>query len=169
VARPLIAGAAVRALLAVGDTLWIGSDAGLLALAPGDSAPRRPAALSGEPRLRRPIAALASADSELVVVAGDQLLRLSLTTGAPLSPPGPPDVSLLRGVRGAAMDERTIWLAGPAGVVAIGRRDGVMRTYLAPGELPAEAYDVALDPRFAWIATRAGVVRMARLPDGFAR
>lgn len=162
-------GTSVRALLLTGDTLWIGSDAGLLMMASGDSAPRRPAAAAAEPRLRRPIAAIARSDSEIVVATADDLLRISTTGGQLLPRYEAVAFSQLRGITAVAMDSSTIWIAGRGGVLVITRSTGLPRFLTAPGEIPGEAYDVLLTRDFAWIATRNGLLRISRLRDGTPR
>ncbi|HEU4563794.1 MAG TPA: hypothetical protein VFS05_04055 [Gemmatimonadaceae bacterium] len=162
-------GTAVRTLLATGDTLWAGTDAGLLLVAPGDSLARRPAALAREPRLGRPVLALARSDSEVVVATDAELVRLAYPSGRLLPRYAALSLASVGAVRAMAMDARTIWIVGAGGVLVVGRADGVTRFHAAPGEIPAEAYDVLLEPEAAWIATRVGVLRMRRLRDGFAR
>jgi hypothetical protein len=73
------------------------------------------------------------------------------------------------GVTSLAMDDRTLWVTGLRGVLVLPRAGGAARFLSIPGDIPDEAYDVALTPEFAWIATRAGVVRFRRLGDGSVR
>ncbi len=169
ISATIATGTSVRALLLTGDTLWIGSDAGLLMMASGDSAPRRPAAAAAEPRLRRPIAAITRSDSEIVVATADDLLRISTTGGQLLPRYEAVSFSQLRGITAVAMDSSTIWIAGRGGVLVITRSTGLPRFLTAPGEIPGEAYDVLLTRDFAWIATRNGLLRISRLRDGTPR
>ncbi|MGI9078791.1 MAG: hypothetical protein ACR2G6_15895 [Gemmatimonadaceae bacterium] len=168
VSATIAIGTPVRALLLTGDTLWIGSDAGLLVMASGDSGPRRPAAAATEPRLRRPITALARSDSEVVVATADDLLRIS-TSGEIMSRYQAVSLSQLRGVTAVAIDTSTIWIAGRGGLLVITRSAGTPRFLAAPGEIPGEAYDVLLTRDYAWIATRNGLLRISRLRDGTPR
>ena len=165
----LLSGVAVHALLVTGDTLWLGTDAGLLALARGDSAPRRPVAVGAEPRLRRPVVALARSDSVLVAATADEAFAISIPRGALLPRYDAVGFAALRGITDVEADERTIWVAGRGGVLVIQRRGGLARLLAAPGEVPDEAYDVVLEPEYGWVATRSGVLRLRRLSDGSVR
>ena len=173
VSEPIAAGVAVRALLLTGDTLWIGTDAGLLLLPPGstpDSArPLRPAALESEPRLRSQVTALASSDSLVVIATRDVLVRLDLRSGRLLPRLLAPDVGQVGGIEHVAADARTIWVSGSRGVLAITRGTDVGRFLSAQSELPGAPADILLTDEFAWIATSAGVVRLRRGPDGLPR
>ena len=170
VGRTLASGTPVRALLATGDTLWVGTDAGLLLLAPGnDSLPVRAAAASGEQRLLQPIRAIAGSDSLVVVATADELLRYDLRTGRLLPRLDAVNVRSVGRINAVALDERTLWVAGPLGVLVMDRGTGTSRILGAADLITGEAYDVALSREFAWVATRAGVVRLGRLPDGTVR
>ncbi len=169
VSATIATGMSVRALLLAGDTLWIGSDAGLLVMASGDSGPRRPAAAATAPQLRRPITALARSDSEVVVATTDDLVRISTSGGQIIPRYEAVNLSQLRGITAVAMDSSTIWLAGRGGLLVITRSAGTPRFLTAPGEIPGEAYDVLLTRDYAWIATRNGLLRISRLRDGTPR
>ena len=170
VGRTLASGTPVRALLATGDTLWIGTDAGLLLLPPGnDSLPVRAAAATSEPRLRQPIIAIAGSDSLVVVATADELLRYNLRTGALLPRLEAVSARSVGRVNAVALDERTLWVAGSLGVLVLDRGTGTSRILGAQDLIAGEAYDIALARDFAWIATRDGVVRLSRLPDGTVR
>jgi ligand-binding sensor domain-containing protein len=169
VSTPLLTGSAIGALLLSGDTLWIGSDAGLLLLraTASDSTPRRVAV--ADARLTRPIRALARSDSLVAVATAADLVVLDLARGASDHRFDAVNPSLLRGITAVAMDEHTIWLAGLGGVLVIQRATRASHFLAVPAAVPAEAYDVVLDPAYAWIATRAGVLRLRRLSDGGVR
>lgn len=154
---------AVRDLLLWADTLWVASDAGALALAPPDSAPRRLAV--DDARLARPIRALARSDTVLAMATETDLIEIDLTTRRVL-PPRAANVSALRAIARVAMDANTIWLAGEGGVLAIHRPSG--RSSLLPVglTLPAAATSVALARDLAWVGTRDGLVRIRRRSDG---
>lgn len=170
VGRTLLSGTPVRALLATGDTLWIGTDAGLLLLQPGnDSLPVRAAASEGEPRLLQPVRAIARSDSIVVVANADELLRYDLNTGRLLPRLDAVNVRGVGRVNTVAVDGRTLWVGGALGVIVVDRGTGTSRFLGAADRIAAEAYDIVLARDFAWVATRAGVVRLTRLPDGTVR
>ena len=166
----LASGTAVRALLAAGDTLWVGTDLGLLLVPPGEGAAAvRPTALAAEPRLGQQVTALATSDSEVVVATRAALLRFHRRTGRLLPSIDVGSFASLGGLRALAMDGGTIWAAGPSGVVVYSRASGASRFLAVPGDIPGEAFDVALGRDYAWVATREGLVRLRRLRDGSVR
>lgn len=145
------------------DTLWIASDAGVLALASPDSTPRRLAV--DDARLSRPIIALARADTVLAMTTDDALIEIDLKTRRVL-PPRATNVAGARGIARLAMDASTIWLAGEGGALVIHRASG-RSTLLPVGmNLPAAATSVVLARDVAWIGTRDGLVRIRRHADG---
>jgi ligand-binding sensor domain-containing protein len=160
---------AVRSLLLAGDTLWVGSDAGVLLVrgASPDSAPRTPSI--NDARLSRPVLALTGSDSLVAAVTDRALLVIHPATASVLSRFDAVNISPIAPVTAMAMDGNTIWLAGQGGVIVVSRSSGASRFLPAPGPIPAQALDIALDPEFAWIATPAGVVRLRRASDGGVR
>lgn len=161
--------APVRALLLAGDTLWVGSDAGVLLVrgAAPDSAPRR---LSiGDARLMQPVLALAASDSLIAAATDRDLLVIAPASASLVSRFDAVNVSPISPVTAMAMDATTIWLAGERGVLVVSRSSGASRLLPAPGPIPAGALDIVLDPDFAWIATPGGVVRLRRASDGGVR
>ena len=171
VAQTGVTNTAVHALLATGDTLWIGTDAGLVLLPPGETArPVRPGAVANEPRLLRPIRALARSDSLIVVATDDALLRFALPSGRLLERLTTVPFGAVGVIGALAVDDQTIWAGGSNGAVVIGRETGLARVVpVAQGQLPGEVLDIVLTRDYAWLATRGGLVRLRRLPDGTVR
>jgi ligand-binding sensor domain-containing protein len=163
----LLAGVAVRGLAAIGDSLWVASDAGLVLVRMSTGAASRPAI--GDPRALRPVRAVSVSDSILAFATAEEALRLNLRTGALVAAQEVADPRVVGGVMSLALDDRTLWSAGARGVLVTSRAGGASRFLSVPTDLPDEAYDVTLTPEFAWIATRAGVVRLRRLSDGTVR
>jgi ligand-binding sensor domain-containing protein len=168
-------GEPVRALAAAGDQLFVGTARGLFVQraslqgdgdAPGE-APRRVDGVAP-----RPVAALAWHDSVLVVLT-DVSVELVPLRGGPVRPAREVPVSEvaireLGGGLSAAIDARTVWIAGRGGVLAWrrGANPGSARLLRAGGELPAEVTDLALSAQWAWVGTRQGLVRVRRATDG---
>jgi ligand-binding sensor domain-containing protein len=154
----------IHGLISWGDTLWIASNAGVLALAPDDSLPR--ALDLNDSRVRRPIVAVARTDSVVIVVTSDaELLEIDVRAKRVL-PPRAASVSSLRAIARVAADAQTLWLAGEGGVLVIERATG-RSTFLAAGSaLPAPATDVLITREVAWIGTRDGLARIRRRADG---
>ncbi|HSJ65150.1 MAG TPA: hypothetical protein VK922_14765 [Gemmatimonadaceae bacterium] len=167
VPRTMMSGIAVRGLAASGDTVWAATDAGLLAALPVDTLPRR--TLATDSRLRRPLVAIARADSVMVVASQDEVVALLRGRVLPVPRLDRAQLGGVGRISALAIDAQTIWVAGDRGVAVVVRSSGVVRTLPVGSTIPAAALDLTLDPDFAWIATRDGVVRLRRLPDGTVR
>ena len=165
-----LATAPVRALLATGDTLWIGTETGL----------RRARTVNGAHRffdftnslpawLQRPIVALARSDSIIVVATPERVALIDIRRDAVSLLPGDPDLGRFGRLFSVAVDGRTIWVGGDRGAAVIDRATGLVRSLSQPGVLADAVLDIALQPEFAWLATPGGLVRIRRLPDGGAR
>jgi ligand-binding sensor domain-containing protein len=162
--RPVGPRVQIHGLASWGDTLWIASNAGVLALAPQDSVPRT--LDLDDSRLRRPIVAVARDDSVVIAITSDaELLEIDVRAERVL-PPRAASVSSLREIARVAVDAQTLWLAGEGGVLVIDRGTG-RSTFLAAGTvLPAAATDVIITREVAWVGTRDGLVRIRRRADG---
>ena len=162
-ARPVGPRVAVHDLSLGSDTLWIASDAGVLALASPDSTPRRLAI--DDSRLSRSIVSLARADTVLAVATNAELIEIDITARR-VFPPRAANIPALGRLARVAIDAQTIWLAGEGGALAIHRASG-RSSFLPVGmNLPAAATSVALGREVVWIGTRDGLVRIRRRSDG---
>ncbi len=163
-------GAPARALLLAGDTLWIGSERGLLLVrgASPDSAPRRIALAADEPRLARPITALARSDSVVLAATESDLILIDARAARLMPRMDAVGASSLRGITCAAIDARTIWVGGRGGLLVIDRATGVHRLLADESGIAGEVFAVRLDPTYAWIGTRDGLVRIRRAAGGMA-
>lgn len=170
VGETIASGVPVRALLATGDTLWMGTDAGLLLLPPGERrTPVRSALQQQDGRLAGRVSAFASSDSVVVVGLGlGDVVRIDRRNGSLLPRTGAGDLQLAGPVLAMAMDARSLFVVGERGVAAIDR-DGGSARFVSLSELGSEAFDVTLTPDAAWVATRAGVVRLSRRAGGLPR
>jgi ligand-binding sensor domain-containing protein len=157
---------AVYALQMVGDTLWAGTESGLLAIA----RPMQEATLlrpeNVDPTLRRPVRALAWSDSVLLAVTDDAVLQVAPRTGHP-----PTRVEALRvpqigqAIR-AGIDERAIWIAGPEGVLLRARSGGTVRWLQRGIDLDGPVLDIVANRDWFWIGTPRGLLRLRRTSDG---
>jgi hypothetical protein len=163
-------GRPVTALVTRRDTLWMGTDIGVMVLAPGQDQPRRLAGFTTDARHTAPVVALASADS-VVAVATDagEVYRVDTRTGAILDEIPYVPAGRVGRIGALAMDARTLWVAGERGVLVVHRESRVERLLAVGADLPAPALGVALVPGYAWIATRDAGVRLRRLDDGTVR
>jgi ligand-binding sensor domain-containing protein len=161
---------AVRALVTRGDTLWIGSERGLLILLPGTREPRRVGAAGTDMRLALPVTAVTTADSVVAFATiGDEVVRVHTRTGAVLDAGPFMEAGRVGRINALAMDANTVWVAGDRGVVVIRRDTRAQRALVIGRDLSAEAYGIVLTPQYAWIATRDGGVRVTRTSDGMVR
>jgi len=167
VVSPTLAdGTAIRALLLTGDTLWIGSDAGLLLLPPGgENRLVRAAAVTREQRLARPIRALARNDSVVAIATESEVIRIDITTGKLRPRIDFPGAGTVRDIRSLAMDEQTLWIGGGFGAVMIRTADGLTKP-VRPSGVFHEVEDMVLTNEYVWLATADGVTRLRRLSDG---
>lgn len=152
----------VYALQSVGDTLWIGTSSGLLALPPTGTLSRP---LGADPALRRRVHALAWSDTLLLAATDDGVLALNPKGGSEPARVLALDVAQVGQVTRLAMDDRTIVMAGTDGVLVLQRSGGV-RVLRAPTDFQGPALDVVLSRDWMWIATPAGLLRLRRASDG---
>jgi ligand-binding sensor domain-containing protein len=150
---------AVLSLLAIRETLYVGSTVGLGVLPPGVNEPGVPPELASQPSLKTAVLALARVRDTIVMATADHLAWRSPVTGQWTVVSGRGELGQIAAMAGG---DDGVWIAGSAGVafweVARGRFD-VLRV---PYDVPAAARDLALDPKYLWIATDSGVVRFER-------
>lgn len=160
----------VRALASSGDTVWIGTIAGLYRSVGGVSAVpvRLPASVSPN------IAALALTESGLAVASSGELwLGAGEDRTATFTRPTASTARLGR-LASLASDERTLWVGGSNGALAIVVASGQAmpvpldepNAMAAPPLGGREVRSIALAPGVAWLGTAAGVVRVRRGADG---
>ena len=158
----------VHALQFTGDTLWIGTEAGLMAITTPNGGVggvvSRP--VGSDPALRRAVRALAWSDTVLLAATDDAVLRLAPRGGVEPVRVDPLDVRQVGRVTKVAIDDRTMWLAGTDGVVIVSRRDGATRVLRVPGDLPGPVLDIAVNRDYLWLGTPQGLIRLRRRGDG---
>jgi ligand-binding sensor domain-containing protein len=171
----VLQGTTVRALLARDDTVWIGSDAGLLilaessrAVASGEPSTADARRISGDARLSRPIVAIAAADSELFAATENEVVAFAGTQVRP-SRFAAMDFGRVAPITALAADARTLWVGGRRGVLVVDRASLVSRLMRGGAELPSEVTDIVLAAGVAWVGTRDGLLRVRRLGDGLPR
>ena len=159
-------GTAIRALLLTGDTLWIGSDAGLLLMPPGgENQLVRAAAVAQEQRLARPIRALARSDSLVAIATENDVMFIDLSTGQLRPRLDLIAAGTVRDIRSLAMDDKSICIAGGFGALMVRRSDGLTRA-VRPSGVYGEVEDMVITPEYLWLATADGVTRLRRMNDG---
>jgi ligand-binding sensor domain-containing protein len=145
----------VLAVFAAGDSVWLGTQRGLLLAPPGGEDAVRPAALASL-SLQAPVVALGALGDTIVALTRDQMQWRDPQTGAWTL--GPNLSAILGGLVAFAADGPGFWVAGDQGV-AFARLTSPPIRPLRAGDLPGVANDLAVDAEFLWVATNAGLVR----------
>ena len=158
-ARELVA----LSLLAVRDTLWVGTATGVGWLPPGASAVTAPPELAERPSLRVPILALArvGGGGDTIVAATErELAWRNAATGVWSLVPMP----LALGVPAvlAADPDGGVWIGGTQGLAHADLGHALIRTLTVPVDVPAAVRDVVVDQDYLWAATDSGLVRFDR-------
>lgn len=165
-------GQPVWALQPVGDTLWLGTENGLVALAP--IAPNaQGAALALPPQAgdapgRQPVRALAAADTVLVAATDQQLLWRPASARQPGAAwqAVPVDLRTIGRVQRVAADAHSVFVAGTDGVLQWQRHTGAIRRLTIPADLPGPALDLVAATGWLWVGTPAGLLRLRRDDTG---
>jgi ligand-binding sensor domain-containing protein len=151
----------VLSLLAVHDSVWVGTTAGLGLLRDGDEEVGVPPEIADEASLHAPILALARVGDMLVVVTADQFAWRDPATNAWTWTHARTDLGAITALAGDPGDGG-VWIAGTTGLAFWELPRGTFHVLRAPYDLPAAVHDVAVDARFVWIATDSGLVRFTR-------
>ncbi len=152
-------GAPVLALAAAGDTVWVGTDAGLGVATARSMTLIVPSKYHSLPFLRGTIVATAHREGTLVV-AGPQHLAWrdpdGIWTEDRLAAQAVGYVSVLEA------DDEGVWVGGERGFgfYRFATRD--FRAFNAAGDLPGPVRDLAATKRFVWVGTDRGLVRFSR-------
>jgi hypothetical protein len=145
----------VLAVFPAGDSVWLGTQRGLLLAPPGGQDVVRPSTLAS-PSLQAPVVALGSLGDTLVALTRDQMLWRDPRTGAWTL--GPNLSAVLGGLVAFAASGPGFWVAGEQGV-GFARLGTPPLLPIRKGDLPGAANDLAVDRDFLWVATNGGLVR----------
>ena len=143
------------AVFPAGDSVWLGTQRGLLLALSGGQDVVRPSTLAS-PSLQAPVVALASLGDTIVALTRDQMLWRDPRTGAWTL--GPNLSAMLGGLVAFVADGPGFWVAGDQ-AVAFTRLGTPPVLPLRQGDLPGAANDLAVDPDYLWVATNGGLVR----------
>lgn len=160
-ARELVA----LSLLAVRDTLWVGTAAGVGRLPPGTDAVTEPPELADRPSLRVPILALTrTRGGDTIVLATERELAWRNPTrgagGAWSLLPLPPALGVPTVL--APDPDGGVWIGGTQGLARVDLGRSLIRTLTVPVDLPAAVRDILADDDYLWAATDRGLVRFDR-------
>ncbi|MEP7176024.1 MAG: hypothetical protein ABI860_05680 [Gemmatimonadales bacterium] len=143
------------AVFPAGDSVWVGTQRGLLLVLPGQQDVVRPAGLAS-PSLQAPVVALTALADTLVALTRDRLLWRDPGTEAWAF--GPNLSGLLGALVAFVADGPGFWVAGERGVAFARLATPPVRP-LRQGDLPGAIHDVAVDRDYLWVATDGGLVR----------
>jgi hypothetical protein len=146
---------AVYSVLPAGDSVWVGTPAGLLLSLPGQRGIVRPEGLTS-PSLQGPVVDLAPLADTIVALTRDALLWRNPRSRAWTL--GPNLSALLGRLRRFVPEGPGFWVAGDRGVGYVGLTTPPIRP-LREGDLPGAVNDLAVDDRYLWVATDRGLVR----------
>jgi len=148
----------VLSLLAVADTLWVGTSLGLGQLVPGADAITTPAELVDRSSLRVPVYALTQVRDTIVMATERELLwrdpatKSWTTVALPLSL-GMPTALAFDPAHG-------LWISGTRGLGQVDLRRAFVQVHGVPYEMPAAVRDLTIDRDYVWAATDSGLVRI---------
>ena len=151
---PRFADAAI-AVFPAGDSVWVGTQRGVLLALPGQQDLVRPAGLAAV-SMQAPVVALSSLGDTVVALTRDEMLWRDPRTQAWTL--GPNLSGLLGGLIAFTPDGPGFWVAGERGVGFARLSTPPLRPLLA-GDLPAASNDLAVDRDYLWVASDAGLVR----------
>ena len=143
------------AVLPTGDSVWVGTQRGVLLALPGQQDVVRPEGLS-QASLQAPVVALSSLADTVVALTRDQMLWRDPRTGDWML--GPNLSGLLGGLIAFTPDGPGFWVAGERGV-GFARLSTPPGRPLRAGDLPGASNDLAVDHDYLWVASDAGLVR----------
>jgi ligand-binding sensor domain-containing protein len=152
------AGIAITSLLATGDTLWVGTTAGLARVVPGGTELTIPLELRESASMRVTVHALARLQDTIVMATERELFWRDPATQAWTPVPLPPALGIPTAL--AATPQGALWIGGTRGIAQADVRSGHVRTYTVPFEIPAPVRDLAADRDYLWAATDSGLVRI---------
>ena len=147
----------VYSLLAVGDTLWVGTAHGLFASLPGSDELRMTEGFRLLAESGATIMGMGYIADTLVAMTPTQLLWRDPVSGGWTAGP---DLSLELGPLTAfAATPRGAWVGSARGAAFVQPNTGALQFILAPDQLPDELTAIAARGQYLWIGTRAGLVR----------
>jgi ligand-binding sensor domain-containing protein len=147
------------AVVASGDTVWIGGLRGLGVTRVGGDTIYRPRSADVYPELRDRVVALALQGDTLFSATRARLLWRAPGEDWVVERPLGGDLGSITALLG---DSGGVWVGGTNGLAFYrpGTRDFVL--FNQPGDLPGMVRDIAADPTYLWVAATGGLVRFTK-------
>jgi ligand-binding sensor domain-containing protein len=152
----------VYSLFAVRDTLWIGTDHGLMAHVAGSP---EPVGFRSWNRLldsRTPVYGIGTVGDTLVAMTGSDLYWRDPATAEWIT--GPLLGGSLGLLRAFDATPRGVWIGGDRGAAFVQPHGAMLETLRVGAELPDAVTAIAGDDRFLWVGTMHGLVRFELRP-----
>lgn len=151
-------GVAIVSVLAAGDTVWVGTNAGLMQLVPDANAIATPPELADRPSLRVTVYALGRLQDTIVMATERDLLWRNPATRVWSAIPLP----LTLGVPTALATDAQggLWVGGTGGLAQADIANAFIHVHTVPYAVPAAVRDLAGDRDFLWVATDSGLMRI---------
>lgn len=147
------------ALVAHGDTLWVGTSLGLFQWTPGAEDLTLARGWGPGPRFQVPVTGLLWRADTLVALGPNDLFWRDPGNGSWTE--GPVLSAAIGPLRVAVDGETGLWVAGPRGF-GFARLSGPLQRPEVMGDaLPGPINDLAVDANYLWVGTSAGLVRFA--------
>lgn len=150
-------GFAITSLLAVGDTLLVGTNAGLGQVLPNADVITTPADLAERSSLRVTVRALGRLQDTIVMATDRELAWRDPATRAWSTIPLPPALGIPTALTAHA---GALWIGGTAGLAQADLAHAFVHVHPVPFEIPAAVRDLAADRDYLWAATDSGLVRI---------
>ena len=150
-------GLTITCLFAVGDTLLVGTNAGLGQVAPKANVITTPADLADRSSLRVTVRALGRLQDTLVMATDRELAWRDPATRAWNTVPLPPALGTPTAI---AAHAGSLWVGGTAGLAQVDLARAFVHVHPVPFDIPAAVRDLAAGGDFLWAATDSGVVRI---------
>lgn len=143
------------AVFPAGDSVWVGTQRGVLLALPGQQDLVRPSGLAAA-SMQAPVVALSALGDTVVALTRDEMLWRDPRTQVWTL--GPNLSGLLGALVAFTPDGSGFWVAGDRGV-GFARLSTPPILPLRGGDLPGASNDLAVDRDYLWVASNAGLVR----------
>ena len=148
----------VISLLAVGDTVWVGTTGGLRIGVAGSPDLFVPDDVAAEATLDEPIVAIAR-DIDTLVVATPERIAWKAPRGPWVVERVLPEIGELRAL---AADRAGVWIGGSRGLAFFRFTGRSLTSFPGPEHLPGSVNSIVVAGPYLWIGTQHGLVRFQR-------
>ncbi len=152
----------VYALHAEHDTLWIGTDQGLIAHVTGSPEPVGFRAWTRLLNSRTPVYGIGAVNDTMVAMTGSDLFWRDPVSAEWVT--GPLLGGSLGLLRAFHATPQGVWIGGDRGAAFVQPRGGVLETLRVGADLPDAVTSITSDEHYLWVGTMRGLVRFELRP-----